>query len=143
MKKASLTLIFLLSLFLLAGCESTGSASGKSASCRSSGASGSCTVTIRSMEGTISHAIENNSFRSNHDQAEVSAVVSVETGSIEVYLADGDGNETRVAVQEGQTAEIKGMADISGTNPRRFRIYFDALDGSAENIRAEVNYQGQ
>lgn len=135
--------LFLLLTLLLAACETTGSSRGVQKNCRSSGASGSCTITILSMQGTVSQKIENSSFRSGHDAAQVTATVTGGTGAVRVYVNTPGDQRSAVEVKPGETAELTGLADISGTDPRGFTIYFEVLEEGAtvENIQAEIQYE--
>ncbi len=135
--------LFLLMTLLLAACETTGSSRGASKSCRSSGTSGSCTITIQSIQGTVSQKIENSAFRSSHDAAEVTVTMNGASGGVRVYLNGPDDQRTAVEVQPGGTAELTGPADITGTDPRGFNVYFEVLEegASVENIQAEVTYE--
>lgn len=135
--------VLLLLILLLAACDTSGSARGVSKNCRSSGTSGSCTITMQSIQGTISQKIENGSFRSSHDAAQVTVTVSGGSGAVRVYVNGADDQQSAVEVQPGQTAELTGFADISGTDPRWFNVHFAVLEEGAtvENLQAEVVYQ--
>lgn len=137
--------LFLLLTLLLAACETTGSSRGASKNCRSSGTSGSCTITIQSIQGTVSQKIENGSFRSSHNAAQVTVKMTGASAPVRVYLNGPNDEHTAVEVQPGSTAEMSGLADITGTDPRGFNVYFEVMDeaegASVENIQAEVTYE--
>ncbi len=135
--------LFLLMTLLLAACETTGSSQGASKNCRSSGTSGSCTITIQSIQGTVSQKIENSAFRSSHDAAQVTVKMTGASGAVRLYVNGPDNQQNGVEVQPGGTAELTGPADITGTDPRGFNVYFEVLEegASVENIQAEVTYE--
>lgn len=139
-----LAVLLLLFTLLLAACETTGSSRGVSKRCQSSGTSGSCTITIQSIQGTVSQKIENNNFRSSHAAAQVTISVTGESAPLRVYLTGPQDEHNAVEVQPGGTAELSGPADITGTDPRGFNVYFEVMDegedASVENIQVEVTY---
>ena len=140
MKKITIALLVLMLLAALTGCETSGSSRGAAKSCQSSNTSGTCTVTIQEIEGTVSQKVENNSFRSSHREAEVTVDVTVGSGNIEVYVDGPDNQHTAVQVAPGQTATMTGSAAISGASERGFNVYFKAVDGKAGDIQAEIKY---
>ena len=67
--------------------------------------------------------------------AEVTA--SVEEGPIRVYLVAPDGTQTSAEVRPGSPAAISGPAR---GHTDEFRVYFEALEGSASGISFEISY---
>ena len=68
-------------------------------------------------------------------KAEVTA--SVEDGPVRVYLVAPDGTETSAEVKPGSPATISGPAK---GHVDEFRIYFEALEGTASGVNFTVSY---
>ncbi len=137
-----LTLWLLMGVLVLSGCKGSVQTIAQS---RGGGVSGPnvCWVTLVSTEGGVyRHDVKNRSFWQGTTNIEVTARITVEKGTVQVWLQDSQGNKTIVGVEPGQTAELKGAAYVSGTDPRSFSIYFEPLDETkrAENVRAEIHY---
>ena len=138
-----LTLLLLVGMLALAGCKGENQTVVRS-SCSRTGRSNVCTVTLVSVAGGVyRHVIKNDSFWPGTDNAEVTVRISVEKGSLQVWLEDRQGNKTIVGVEPGQTAELKGLAWLGG-GERAFSVYFEPLgEGEAkraENVQAEIRY---
>ena len=140
MKRITFAILLFAMIFALTGCETTGSSRGASKTCQSSNTSGSCTITIQEIEGTVSQKVENSSFRTAHREAEVTVNVTVGSGNLEVYVDGPNDQHSAVQVAPGGVATLTGSATISGASERGFNIYFKAVDGKAGNIQAEMNY---
>ena len=137
-----MTLWLLTGILALAGCGGGVQTDMRS---RCSGASGPnvCMVTLVSTEGGVyRHDIKNSSFWQGTTNIEVTAQITVEKGTLQVWLEDSRGNKTLVGVEPGQTTELKGAAYVSGTDPRSFSVYFEPLGETkrAENVQAEIRY---
>ena len=103
-------------------------------------------VTVVSTEGGVyRHDIKNNSFWQGTTNIEVTVQITVEKGTVQVWLEDSRGNKTIVGVEPGQTAELKGVAYVTGTDKRSFSVYFEPLGETkrAENVQAEIRYNTQ
>jgi hypothetical protein len=140
-----LTLWLLIGLLALSGCEGGARTNVRS---RCSGANGPnvCTVTVVSIEGgAYRHNIKNRSFWPGTGAVEVTVRVTVEKGIVQVWLEDPQKNKTLVRVKPGQTAELKGIAWVTGTGERSFSVYFEPLGETkrAENVQAEIRYNTQ
>ncbi len=140
-----LTLWLLIGILALAGCEG-GTLTNVQSRC--SGASGPnvCMVTLVSVEGGVyRHDVKNSSFWQGTTNIEVTVRITVEKGTVQVWLEDSHGNKTPVGVESGQTAELKGVAHVTGTDKRSFSVYFEPLGETkrAENVQAEIRYNTQ
>ena len=138
-----LTLALLIGILALSGCAGGAQTEMRS---RCSGASGPnvCTVTLVSTEGGVyRYDVKNSSFWQGTDAIEVTVRITVEKGTLQVWLEDPQKNKTLVGVEPGQTAELKGVASVTYSGgPRSFSVYFEPLDETkrAENVRAEIRY---
>ena len=138
-----LTLWLLIGILALSGC---GGGTQTDVRSRCSGASGpnECVVTLVSIEGGVyRHDIKNNSFWQGTGAIEVTVRITVEKGTLQVWLQDYRGNKTLVGVEPGQTAELKGVASVTHIgDTRSFSDYFEPLDETkrAENVQAEIRY---
>ena len=137
-----LTLALLIGVLTLSACAGGAPTSVES---RCSGASGPnvCTVTLSTEGGVYRHDVKNSSFWQGTTNIEVTARITVEKGTLQVWLQDYRGNKTLVGVEPGQTAELKGVAKVThigGT--RSFSVYFEPLGEAerVENIQAEIRY---
>lgn len=138
-----LTLWLLIGILALSGCEG-GATMDVRSRCSGSDGPNECTVTLDHIEGGVyRHDIKNSSFWQGTDAIEVTVKVTVEKGSLQVWLEDRRGNKTIVGVEPGQTAELKGVASVThigGT--RSFSVYFEPLGEAerVENVQAEIRY---
>lgn len=140
-----LTLWLLIGILALSGCEGGTQTNIQS---RCSGAHGPnvCTVTLVSIEGGVyHHDIKNSSFWQGATAIEVTVRITVEKGTLQVWLEDPQRNKTLVGVEPGQTAELKGIAWVTGTGERSFSVYFEPLGETKrpENVQAEIRYNTQ
>jgi len=144
MKK--LTLWLLIGILALSGCEG-GTKTKIQSRCSGEYGPAVCLVTLVSIEGGVyRHDIKNRSFRQGTSAIEVTARISVEKGTLQVWLEDPERNKTLVGVEPGQTAELKGIASVTGTSEqRRFSVYFEPLGETkrAENVQVEIHYNTQ
>jgi len=101
-------------------------------------------VTLVSTEGGVyRHDIKNSSFWQGTTNIEVTVRITVEKGTLQVWLEDRQRNKTLVGVEPGQTAELKGVASVTyNGGARSFSVYFEPLDETkrAENVQAEIRY---
>ena len=107
-----------------------------------------CTVTLVSIEGGVyRYDVKNDSFWPGTNAVEVTMQITVEKGTVQVWLEDPQRNKTIVGVEPGQTTELKGTAWVTGSRERSFSIYFEPLgEGEAkqaENVQAEIRYNTQ
>ena len=140
------TLILLLwvGILALSGCEG-GTKTTLRSRCNSTDGPNVCTVTLVSIEGGVyRYDVKNSSFWPGTNAVEVTVRISVEKGTLQVWLEDPQRNKTIVGVEPGQTAEIKGTAWVTGISERSFSVYFEPLgEGEAkraENVQAEIRY---
>ena len=139
-----LTLLLLVGILALVGCEG-GTETTISSRCNSSGRSNVCTVTLVSIKGGVyRYDVKNDSFWPGTNAVEVTMRITVERGTVQVWLEDPQRNKTIVGVEPGQTAELKGTAWVTGSSERSFSVYFEPLgEGEAkqaENVQAEIRY---
>jgi hypothetical protein len=100
-------------------------------------------VTLTTEGGVYRHDIKNRSFWQGTDAIEVTVRITVEKGTLQVWLQDPQGTKTLVGVEPGQTAELKGVASVTHFgDARSFSVYFEPLDETkrVENVRAEIRY---
>ena len=139
-----LTLLPLVGILALVGCEG-GTETTISSRCNSTGRSNVCTVTLVSIKGGVyRYDVKNDSFWPGTNAVEVTMQITVEKGTVQVWLEDPQRNKTIVGVEPGQTAELKGTAWVTGSSERSFSVYFEPLgEGEAkqaENVQAEIRY---
>lgn len=138
--------LLLVGVFIAAGCQGMASTTGTQAQCGSTNRDGSCTITINSLSGgAYSYEVKNTNFRRANAPVPVTVSVTVESGTVSVWLEDGN-NRNAVQVGPGQTANTSGTAQIRGTGDERyFQVFFEAQgEGDAkraEGIRAEISYE--
>src|SRR5512135_3756240 len=109
-----MTLWLLIGIVALAGCGGGASTEVRSVCSNSSGPN-VCTVTLVSTEGGVyRYDVKNRSFWQGTTNIEVTVWITVEKGTLRVWLADSQGNKTLVGVEPGQTAELKGAAWVDG-----------------------------
>jgi len=138
MKKALLCLTAILLIFGALGCSggTSGSVSGQRMSCSGNSlGGGTCKGSFKKLSGTFSADIEVSRSAINSVNAEVTA--SVEEGSVRVYLVAPDGTQTGAEMRPGNPVTISGPAR---GHTDEFRVYFEALEGSASGISFEVSY---
>ena len=138
-----LTLALLIGILALSGCEGGAQTEMRS---RCSGADGPnvCMVTLVSTEGGVyRHDIKNSSFWQGITNIEVTVRITVEKGTLQVWLEDPQRNKTLVGVEPGQTAELKGVASVTHSgDARSFSVYCEPLGepNQVENVQAEIRY---
>jgi len=140
-----LTLWLLIGILALSGCEG-GTPMDVRSRCSGGDGPNVCTVTLDRIEGGVyRHDIKNSSFWQGTSAIEVTVRITVEKGTVQVWLEDSQGNKTLVGVEPGQTAELKGAARVTGTDKRSFSVYFEPLGEAkrAENVQAEIRYNTQ
>ena len=140
-----LTLWLLIGIVTLSGCKG-GAQTDMRSRCSAASGPNVCMVTLVSIEGGMySHDIQNSSFWQGTTNIEVTVRITVEKGTVQVWLEDSRGNKTIVGVEPGQTAELKGVAYVTGTDKRSFSVFFEPLDEAkrAENVQAEIRYNTQ
>jgi len=137
-RKAFLCLMAVALVISVLGCSegTSGSVSGKRLSCSGDSLEGgSCKGRFKKLSGTYSADIEVSRSAIHSVKAEVTA--SVEDGPVRVYLVAPDGTETSAEVKPGSPATISGPAK---GHVDEFRIYFEALEGTASGVNFTVSY---
>jgi len=137
-RKAFLCLMAVVLVICVLGCSggTSGSVSGKRMSCSgNSREGGSCQGGFKKLSGTYSADIEVSRSAIHSVNAEVTA--SVEDGPVRVYLVAPDGTETSAEVRPGSPATISGPAK---GQIDEFRVYFEALEGTASGVSFTVSY---
>jgi hypothetical protein len=133
----------LIAMLVLAGCEG-GTRTKVTSRCSRSGGSNVCTVTLVSLEGgPYRHVIRNDRFYGGTSNVDVTAEITVEQGTVRVWVEDREGNQSVVEVEPGQPAELNGVASLTVlSDERSFSVYFEPLDETqrAENVQAEIHY---
>lgn len=141
-----LALWLLIGILALSGCEG-GTKTNIQSRCSGSHGPNVCMVTLVSIEGGVyRHDIKNSSFWQGTTAIEVTVRITVEKGTLQVWLEDPQRNKTLVGVEPGQTAELKGIAWVTGTGEQRwFSVYFEPLGETkrAENAQVEIRYNTQ
>lgn len=138
MRKALLCLMAIALVAGLLGCSegTSGSVSGKRLSCSGNSLEGgSCNGRFKKLTGTYTAIIEVSRSAIHSVEAEVTA--SVEDGPIRVYLVAPDGAETSTEVRPGNPVTISGTAQGYAD---KFRVYFEALEGTASGVSFTVTY---
>jgi len=129
--------VLLVVLVLGTACEggTSGSVSGSRQRCSSKFKAGECSGSFNKLSGTYGLDVENDSVVSS---AEVEVQASVETGALRVYLKTPDDETTSVDIPVGGSATLRGTAKGEWEG---FRVYFEAVEGTAEGVTYEVTYQ--
>jgi hypothetical protein len=124
-------------LLLGAACEggTSGSVTGSRQRCSSRSRAGNCSGSFKTLSGTYSLDVENESVASS---VEVEVSVAVERGSLKVYLKTPDDETQSVEVPAGGSATLRGTAQGEWDG---FKVYFQAVEGSAEGVTYELSYQ--
>lgn len=144
MKKRLILLFVCWLSLMISACDSSGTAQGIASRCQSARNQGSCTITIKSLEGgPVFEKIGTSTSWASSRQAQVTARVKIGRGSVRVTVRDSSGKETSAEGKTGQTIELKGVAEVLPGKARGFSIYFTSIEGEAEDIRADVTYRGQ
>jgi hypothetical protein len=133
----------LIAVVVLAGCEG-GTATNVKSSCSRAGRSNVCNVTLVSLDGGLyRHTIRNDRFYGGTSNVDITAEITVEEGSVRVWVEDREKHQSVVEVEPGQPAELHGAASLTVfSDERAFSIYFEPLDESqhAGNVKAEIHY---
>lgn len=139
MSKKSLMILSTLFMSILASACSgatSGSVRSASQSCLNLGGSGSCEGRIGRLNGTYGIDIGDEGISSS-DLILVELSVTVELGTVRVFLEGADGDVTSAEVKPGSAVHISGFAqgEFDG-----FEINFEALGESAEGLTYNFNY---
>jgi len=132
------TLLALAALLVLcAACEggTSGSATGSRQRCSSTFREGQCSGSFKTLSGTYSVDVENDSVVS---KAEVEVQASVESGALRVYIKTPDDETQSVDVPAGGSATLTGLAKGMGDG---FFVYFEAVEGQVQGVQYEIAYQ--
>lgn len=137
MKKLFPILIILIMLVLSAcgGGAVRGSVSGQRLRCSSDTHGGNCEGSFKKLKGTISEDMSLSRKGFDAIYAEVEA--SVENGTLRVFLKDPEGVESSVIIHDGEPGFLAGFAEGFHDS---FRVYFEAVEGEAEDIQYTVVY---
>jgi hypothetical protein len=131
-------LFALLAILLLgAACEggTSGSVTGARQRCSSTIRAGQCSGSFKTLSGTYSLDVENDSVVSS---AEVEVSAAAERGPLKVYFETPDGETRSVEVPAGGSATLRDTVKGEWDG---FRVYFEAVEGSAEGVTYELSYQ--
>jgi hypothetical protein len=134
-------LCFSILLLMMSACEggTSGSVRNSSLTCRNLSGHGDCDGRIGRLSGTYSIDIEDDGI-SPSDQVWVELSVSVDAGSMRVFMEKPDGEETSVEIDPGGPANITGVTqgEFDG-----FEIGFQSLGEYAEGITYTLSYSTQ
>lgn len=136
-KRALFWLILAVLVVGTVGCEggTHGSAWGSRLSCSHKVGGGSCKGSYKKISGTVSADVEG---VRNVSSAQVEVETSVESGPLRVYILTPDETESSVTVRSGSTARLTGTAKSTGF--KKFRVYFEAVEGEASGIKYTITY---
>ena len=136
MQKIGLWLVLAALIASLVGCESTsGSVTGSSTACSSSSSSGSCRGTLATLSGTYAQASKQ--LRIGVRSVTVNVHASVDKGSVRVYVVAPDGTEQGATATPEQPATFSAQAQASS---KTFRVYFEAVEGTASGVSYSIDY---
>jgi hypothetical protein len=138
MRKALLCLIAIALILSALGCDegTSGSVTGQRISCSGNSLKGgTCKGRFKKLSGTFSEDIEVSRSAIHSVNAEVTA--SVEEGPVRVYLIAPDETETSAEARPGSPATVSGIAR---GHIDSFRVYFEALEGTASGVSFEISY---
>jgi len=135
--KSSILLALLAILVLCTACEggTSGSVSGSRQRCSSGFREGQCSGSFKTLKGTYSLDVENDSVVSS---AEVEVQASVESGPIKVWIKTPDDETKSVDIPAGGSGSLRGTAKGEWDG---FRVYFEAVEDTAEGVTYELTYQ--
>jgi len=134
---------FLVSIVLVVlslACESSGTKTGGSSSCSSSGQQGRCEGRYKKITGTVSETFSVNVYAGD---ALVDLIVSVGKGRMRVWFKTPDGQEVSAEAAPGTPAQLSAMADVETNFDEEYEItiHFEALDEEITDIEYKLNYQ--
>ncbi len=119
-------------------CEGTsGSVMNSSQNCQSVGNRRECEGKFGKLSGTYGIDIEDDNI-SSIDVIDVEVRVTVESGSVKIFVQGPGGELSSVQVRPGQPATLVGVAegDFDG-----FELTFEALDEEVLNVNYHLFYQ--
>lgn len=126
-------------LLSIIACEggTSGSVVGSSQRCEWGGSGGICNGSFKKLSGTYGVDIEDDDIFSG-DIIDVEAVVSVESGVVNVSVKSPDGRISSMQVLPNRPGTLVGQAegDFSA-----FEVIFEAVDDEAQNIVWLISYQ--
>ena len=133
-------LVFLLLLSVIfSACSSQGSSGsvhGRSGSYYRNDEGGQAEVHFDGIKGTYYESFEISI--KNDDWVNVNLDASVGIGRVRVFLKGPQDEVSEVLIAPGQPGKLNGLAAVWSTET--FHIYFEALDGEAEDIFYSVQY---
>jgi hypothetical protein len=135
-----LMLVLLIGILVLTGCDDSTGTKAQSM-CRGGDGPNECTLTLVYINGLYRYDIVKEDVWLS--DIEVTAQITVEEGTVRVWLEDREGNQTVVGVEPGRAVELTGLADVTTSfDEDRFSIYFEALGEvkRAENVHAEIRF---
>jgi len=142
-----ITLWLLIGVLALSACGGGGAQTDMRSECSRASGPNECMVTLVSLEGGIyRYDVENSAFWQGTTNIEVTVQITVEQGTVQVWLKDSRGTKASISVKPEQTAELTGVAQVmTGVDKRSFSVYFEALGDTqrAKNVRAEIHYNTQ
>jgi hypothetical protein len=125
-------------LIVVTACEggTSGSVMGSRQRCSSKVDSGQCTGGFKKLSGTYVVEVENDRiFLDTPVRVEVQ--VSVESGSLKVWVESPGDEITSVDVAPGAPATLVGVAEGRGEG---FDVYLKAVQDQAEGVSYEIIY---
>lgn len=138
--KLTRNLIFVLLISLVfSACSSQGSSGsvhGSSGSYYRDDEGGQAEVHFDSIKGTYYESFEISI--KNDDVVQVDLDASVGKGRVRVFLKGPQDEVSEVLIAPGQPGKLSGLAAVWSTET--FHIYFEALDGEAEDIFYNLHY---
>ena len=139
MRKFYLTLLMII-IFWHVSCTgegTSGSASGSGLQYHVSDAGGTAEGSFNKIKGTYPADFEVSIY--NDDFVIVDLTASVEAGRLRVFIKDADDKVSEFTLEPGETGSLSGRAEVHFDET--FRIYFDALDGEAQNITYTMSFR--
>ncbi len=115
----------------------SGSASGGSLDYYVSDTGGQATGSFNTVRGTYGAEYEASIY--NDDFVILTLTASVETGRLRVYIKDSDDTIQEVVLQPGESGSIEGRAEVWADET--FKVYFEALDGEARQVRYSMEFR--
>jgi hypothetical protein len=118
------------------GQGSSGSVHGRSGSYYRNDEGGQAEVHFDRIKGTYYESFEISI--KNDDWVNVNLDASVGKGRVRVFLKGPQDEVSEVLITPGQPGKLSGLAAVWSTET--FHIYFEALDGEAEDIFYSLHY---